>query len=485
MFAAVDLGSNSFRLHVGRLDGDVIRVVKSARDPIRLAAGLDKNGNLTPQAIISGIESLARFRTILRDYQLDAVRVVATNTLRVAKNAHEFLPDAERAIGYPVEIISGEEEGRLIYMGVAGALALPDEDRLVIDIGGGSTEVILGRGGEIKRVESFSIGTVNQSLAFFADGQITAAAFERAVLSARSHVEDAVVPFGAQHRSKVYGSSGTMRAIADTIAKNGMGDGRVTPVSVEALKQRLIDFGHVSKIELAGMKPDRAVVIMGGLAVLIGLMQELNIAVITPVEAGLRMGVMWDLQLRATQRDRREQSVDDFSRRFHIDELRARQVAETALGFFQMLKPGNEVYAKYLNWSALLHETGLIVSHSSYHKHSSYLIANADLPGFTTREQRVMSTLILGQKGNLRKVGEVLSDIDFAKALLALRLAVMFMHSHITLDFDEIRLKMKNRIDLEIKRDWVRDHPTVSYWMQKEQEWWSGVGVDFSIRINA
>jgi len=236
MFAAVDLGSNSFRLHVGRLDGDVIRVVKSARDPIRLAAGLDKNGNLTPQAIISGIESLARFRTILRDYQLDAVRVVATNTLRVAKNAHEFLPDAERAIGYPVEIISGEEEGRLIYMGVAGALALPDEDRLVIDIGGGSTEVILGRGGEIKRVESFSIGTVNQSLAFFADGQITAAAFERAVLSARSHVEDAVVPFGAQHRSKVYGSSGTMRAIADTIAKNGMGDGRVTPVSVEALK---------------------------------------------------------------------------------------------------------------------------------------------------------------------------------------------------------------------------------------------------------
>ena len=132
MFAAVDLGSNSFRLHIGKHEGDTIRVVKSARDPIRLAAGLDKNGKLTPQAIAGAVESLARFRTILRDYQLDAVRVVATNTLRVAKNAHEFLPDAERAIGYPVEIISGEEEGRLIYMGVAGALALPDEDRLVI-----------------------------------------------------------------------------------------------------------------------------------------------------------------------------------------------------------------------------------------------------------------------------------------------------------------------------------------------------------------
>ncbi|WP_016835025.1 Ppx/GppA phosphatase family protein [Herbaspirillum lusitanum] len=485
MFAAVDLGSNSFRLHIGKHEGDAIRVVKSARDPIRLAAGLDKNGKLTPQAIVGAVESLARFRTILRDYQLDAVRVVATNTLRVAKNAHEFLPDAERAIGYPVEIISGEEEGRLIYMGVAGALALPDEDRLVIDIGGGSTEVILGHGSDVRRVESFGIGTVNQSQAFFGDGYINEAAFERAILSARSHVEDAVVPFGAQHRSKVYGSSGTMRAIADTIARNGMGDGRITPESVEELKQRLIAFGHVDHIELAGMKPDRAAVIMGGLAVLIGLMQELNISVISPVEAGLRMGVMWDLQLRATQRDRREQSVDDFSRRFHIDELRARQVAETALGFFQMLKPGNEAYAKYLNWSALLHEAGLIVSQSSYHKHSSYLIANADLPGFTTREQRVMSTLILGQKGNLRKIGEVVSDPDFAKAVLALRLAVMFMHAHITLDLDDVRLKMKSRIDIEIKRDWLRDHPTVSYWMQKEQEWWSGIGIDFSIRVNA
>jgi len=485
MFAAVDLGSNSFRMHIGKHEGDSIRVIKSARDPIRLAAGLDKNGKLTPQAIAGAVESLARFRTILRDYQLDAVRVVATNTLRVARNAHEFLPDAERAIGYPVEIISGEEEGRLIYMGVAGALALPDEDRLVIDIGGGSTEVILGHGSDVRRVESFGIGTVNQSQAFFGDGYINEAAFERAILSARSNVEDAVVPFGAQHRSKVYGSSGTMRAIADTIAKNGMGDGRITPASVEELKQRLIAFGHVDHIELAGMKPDRAAVIMGGLAVLIGLMQELNISVISPVEAGLRMGVMWDLQLRATQRDRREQSVDDFSRRFHIDALRARQVAETALGFFQMLKPGNEAYAKYLNWSALLHEAGLIVSQSSYHKHSSYLIANADLPGFTTREQRVMSTLILGQKGNLRKIGEVVSDPDFAKAVLALRLAVMFMHAHITLDLDDVRLKMKSRIDIEIRRDWLRDHPTVSYWMQKEQEWWSGIGVDFSIRVNA
>ncbi|MBO9535986.1 Ppx/GppA phosphatase family protein [Herbaspirillum sp.] len=485
MFAAVDLGSNSFRLHIGKYEDGGIRVIKSARDPIRLAAGIDKNGNLTEQACRTAIDSLTRFRAILRDYPLDAVRVVATNTLRIAKNAHALLPELERAIGYPVEIISGEEEGRLIYMGVTGVLAEPEEERMVIDIGGGSTEVIRGLGGHIRHVESFGIGTVNQSLAFFPDGAITAAAFERAIISARSHVEDAVHLFDFDGGVNVYGSSGTMRAIADTIARNGMGDGRVTLDGLEDLMQRLIDFGHVSRIELDGMKPDRAGVIMGGLAVLIGFMQEFGIEVVTPVEAGLRMGVMWDLQLRATKADRRDMSVDDFSRRFHVDAARAHGVADTALGFFQLLKPATDSYARYLYWSALLHEAGLVVSPTGYHKHSSYLIANADLPGFTTREQRLMSALILGQKGNLKKISEMLSDVDFAKSVLALRLAVMFRHSHITLDLDKVKVKFKNRIDLEIRRDYVKDHPNISFWIQKEQEWWAGIGVDFSLKVLA
>ncbi|MFL9925857.1 Ppx/GppA phosphatase family protein [Herbaspirillum lusitanum] len=484
MFAAVDLGSNSFRLHIGKHENDVIRVIKSARDPIRLAAGLDKNGNLTEQAQKVALESLTRFRAILQEYSLDSVRVVATNTLRVAKNAQAFLPELEQAIGYPVEIISGEEEGRLIYMGVAGVLAQPDEERMVIDIGGGSTEVIRGRGGDIRHVESFGIGTVNQSLAFFSDGIISEDAFRRAVLSARSHVEDAVSLFSFDRTIKVYGSSGTMRAIADTIARNNMGDGTVTPQSVDELKQRLIDFGHVSRIELSGMKPDRASVIMGGLAVLIGFMKEFGIDRITPVEAGLRMGVMWDLQLRATQRDRRELSVDDFCRRFQVDVVRAKNVASTALGFFQLLKPGNEAYGKYLLWSAQLHEIGLIVSHSGYHKHSAYMIAHGDMPGFTTREQRLMSNLILGQKGNLRKISEMLADVDFAKSVLALRLAVMFMHSHITLVEDQVKVKMRSRIDIDIRRDCVQEHPSISFWFQKEQEWWAGIGVEFAVKVS-
>ncbi|MFJ7565789.1 Ppx/GppA family phosphatase [Herminiimonas sp. NPDC097707] len=484
MFAAVDLGSNSFRLHIGRHDGEVMRIVKSARDPVRLGAGLDSKGNLTAAAMESALASLTRFNAILSSYPLNAVRVVATNTMRIAKNAAVFLPAAEAAIGYPIEIISGEEEGRLIYMGVASALPSASERRLVLDIGGGSTELILGKGPEIEQVESFSIGTVPQTMSFFPDGHIGAMAFDAAVLSARSRFEDAAPTYTSERWSAAYGSSGTIRAIADAISKNGLGDGALSLKSMEALKRRLIQFGHAGKIDLIGMKADRATSMAGGLAILIAVMQELGIKSMKPVDAGLRMGVLWDLQLRATKRDRREQSVHDFRQRFHADEARAHRVAQTANAMFALLKPAEDHYDKLLNWAALLHEIGLAVSHSGYHKHAAYMIENADLPGFTTREQRAMSSLVLAQKGSLRKVGDALHEGDFARAVLALRLAVMFLHARIDIETEEVRLKMKSRIELELRKEWVSAHPTLAYWMEKEKEAWDEVGIDFSIRLH-
>jgi exopolyphosphatase/guanosine-5'-triphosphate,3'-diphosphate pyrophosphatase len=485
IFAAVDLGSNSFRLHVGLHDGTTIRILKSARDPIRLGAGLDNQGFLTEQAIQTALKSLVRFREILSAYSLDAVRVVGTNTLRIAKNAAQFLPMAEKSIGYPIEIISGEEEGRLIYMGVASILPSIGERRLVIDIGGGSTELILGSGQAIERVESFSIGTVKQSLSFFSGGSINAASFEAAILSARSYFEDGASLFHPRYWTNAYGSSGTIRAIAEVIAKNALGDGELSYSSLEALKSRLIEYGNIDRVELAGIKPERVPVMIGGLAILIAVMQELGIKHLTAVDAGLRRGVLWDLQLRASQRDRRELSVREFMQRFHVDAGRANRVAQAAIALYVQLKPVSDIYKKYLHWTALLHEVGLAVSHTSYHKHAAYLIENADLSGFTTREQRTMSTLALAQKGNLRKVGAALSDLDFAKAVLALRLAVMFMHSRIEVDLGELRLKMKSKIELEINSGWVAHHPTVSYWIEKERESWDEVEVDFVIRSAA
>ncbi|MBC7414484.1 MAG: Ppx/GppA family phosphatase [Herminiimonas sp.] len=482
MFAAVDLGSNSFRLHIAHHDGETIRVLKSARDPIKLAAGLDRDGNLSEAAMRLALDCLARFKTILAGYPLNGVRVVATNTIRIANNAAQFLPLAEKAIGYPIEIISGEEEGRLIYMGVASSIVAPAERRLVLDIGGGSTELILGVGQDIEQVESFSIGTALTSQNYFIGGGIDSAAFDAAILAARSMFEDAAPLFRPEHWSIAYGSSGTLRAISDAIAKNGLGDGTLTAASLKALRLRLIAFGDVSRIVLTGMKPDRAAVIVGGLSILIGVMQELEIDSMQPIEAGLRMGVLWDLYLRATKRDRREQSVRGFMHRFHVDDARAERVADYAGRLLTMLKPVDESLARHLHWSALLHEVGLAVSHSGYHKHGAYLIENADLSGFTTREQRTMATLIVAQKGNLRKVGDALVNPDVARAILALRMAVLFSHARLTLDGAEMRLKMKKGIELELHGDWVAQHPTVAFWMQKERDYWHEAGIDFTIR---
>ncbi|OGB27455.1 MAG: exopolyphosphatase [Burkholderiales bacterium RIFCSPLOWO2_02_FULL_57_36] len=481
MFAAIDLGSNSFRLHIGQHDGDAMRIVKSARDPIRLGAGLDEDGYLTEKAMQTSAESLERFAGILDNYSLDAIRVVATNTLRIAKNSAQLLPALEKAIGYPIEIISGEEEGRLIYMGVASALAGANERRLVIDIGGGSTELILGKGYDIEQVESFTIGTVSHSASFFIGGSIDARSFNAAILSARSRFEDAASMYLPKFWSTAYGSSGTMRAIGDAIAKNALGDGELSMKSLNALKERLIAFGDVSRIDLAGIKPDRAASVAGGLAILIGVMQELGIKQMTSIDAGLRMGVLRDLQMRATRRDRRERSVRDFMQRFHVDDARAERVASLATSLYAKLQSETGAYHKVLYWSALLHEVGLTVSHSGYHKHGAYLVENADLSGFTTREQQTMSMLILGQKGNLKKLGGTLADADLTGAVLALRLAVMFMHSRIDGPLDGIRLTLKNRIDLEIKRDWFSDHPTLAYWIGNEKSIWDQAGIGFSV----
>lgn len=485
MYAAVDLGSNSFRLHIGKHDGDAIRVLKSMREPIRLAAGLDARGCLTDAAMVSALTCLRNFAAVLAGYKLDAVRVVATSTLRVAANSAAFLPNAERAIGYPIEVISGEEEGRLIYMGVSNALAAPLERRLVIDIGGGSTELILGRGPDIERVESFSIGTVKQSLSFFVGGRVDAASYEAAILSARSHFEDAAPPYQSGNWSVAYGSSGTVRAIAEIIAKNALGDARLSPAGLDALRQRFIEFGQVARIDMPGLRPDRAGTIIGGLAILIALVRELGIDSVTPVEAGLRMGVMWDLYLRSMQRDRREQSVVALARKFHVDETRAARVAQAAGALYVQLKPGADQYLRVLQWSAMLHEMGMVLSQTGYHKHAAYMIENADLPGFTAREQKLMAKLMLAQKGNLRKVAEALPEPDFAKAVLALRMAILLMHARMDAPGADLKLRMKNRIELEIRREALAGHPTLAFWIEKEQEWWDEVGVDFSVRTFA
>jgi exopolyphosphatase/guanosine-5'-triphosphate,3'-diphosphate pyrophosphatase len=481
MYAAVDLGSNSFRLHIGEPVAGQMHIVRTARDPIRLAAGLGPDAMLSLDAMETAVRSLRDFSAILRQHRLDAVRVVATNTLRVARNAEALLPRLEAAIGYPVEVISGEEEGRLIYMGVSCALARAGEQRLVIDVGGGSTEVIAGCGDEIRLVESFSIGTHPQSAAYFPGGRIDAQSFEAAVNAARARFEDAADRYRAHGWQAAYGSSGTIRAISEVISRNRIGDGAMSVDSLMALRDKLIEAGHADAFDLPGIKRERVIVMAGGLSVLLGAMQEFGVGAMTAINAGLRLGVLSDLELRACRSDRRDSAVQDCMRRFGADEPRALRTAAIAGRLYDKLASGDAGLRRHLLWSCMLHEVGLAVSHTGAHKHAAYIVEHADLPGFTNREQGLMSAIVLAQKGNLRKVRDALGEPDLARAVLAMRLAAVFMHARVDGDLDALRLRMKNRIEIDIPRGWLKQHPTVAAWFDKEAAAWGEVGVGFQV----
>lgn len=297
IYAAVELGSDSFRLHVGRFEDGVLRLVATLAEPVRLAATLDEDGMLCASAMRRALQCLDAFRQALDAWRPQAVRVVATSALRMARNAALFLPAAGKALGRPIEIIAGDEAGRLVYLGVAATLGAHDTaPRLVVDIGSGSTELVLGQGAAIRRIESFAIGAVRQSLTFFADGRLDAAAFDAAVRSSRSRFAEARV--GAQRWQQAYGACGTVRALAEIAQLHGE-EGMLSRAGLERLRADFTEIGHVARVRLAYPAAERASHLPGGLAILIGLMEELDIAELAPVHAGLRVGALWDLHQRA------------------------------------------------------------------------------------------------------------------------------------------------------------------------------------------
>ncbi len=482
MFAAIDLGSNSFRSHVGNVIDGNISVAQSIRESNRMAAGLDENSNLTPEAIERGLNSIRKIKSFLDRYPLTDVRAVATNTFRVAKNAQEFLIPAENILGYPIDVISGEEEGRLIYLGVANVLKVDDEKRLVIDIGGGSTEIIVGHGNAIERVESFPIGTVRQSVGFFEGGKITAEAFDAAILFAKSRFEDAADYYRHAGWKAVYGSSGTIRATGEMLAINEIGDGFFTLENLKKLKARMIEVGRLDRLKLDGIKSERVTSILGGLTILLVLMEHFGIDKIFPIEAGLRVGVMWDTYMKSTQTDRREHTVRQMVNRFHIDEKRARRVAEYAMSIYSGLNPDSDRFNKLLYWSGQLHEVGIFISPTNYHRHGAYLLENADMAGFTTREQYLMSRLVLGQMGNLKKINSIMATPDAVKAVLALRLAVVFQHAKVNFKADRIKVTVGDRIDIALPKAWLDNHETLLFWLEHECDFWADVGITLTIK---
>lgn len=432
--AAIDMGSNSFRIEIARIRDGRYRRLDYLKEPVRLGSGLDENGYLRPDAAERGLASLAAMAELLRLHEVREVRAVATQTLREARNRNHFLSMAEPVLGLPIEVISGREEARLIFAGVAH-LNPSDKPRLVIDIGGRSTEFVMGQGLKPGQAESFSIGSQSVTQRYFGDGRLSAEAFRAAQVAAGAEFEEAEKIFTPERWSEALASSGTAGAVSALLAAHGVTDGRLTPSALAWCIERCIEAGHIDRLELRGLKEERKPVLAGGLAILYTLMVQFRIDEIQPSRAALRQGVIFDLHQRrkvslgVDLRDVRDATVAQLQQRFEVDVEQAKRVKHLALNLQRHLVPElADEEVRELAWACDLHEIGLMVSHHDHHRHSAYLLDHLDAAGFSQSQQRRIGELVLGQRGGLRKVEAAFNRKDFAPVLLCLRLAVLCCH---------------------------------------------------------
>jgi exopolyphosphatase/guanosine-5'-triphosphate,3'-diphosphate pyrophosphatase len=477
MLAVVDMGSNSFRLEVGRVEGGQVYRLDTVRETLRLGAGIDDHGNLTGLAQREAIACLARFGERLRGFDRANVRAVATNTFRVAKNAAAFLPRAQAVLGFPIDVISGHEEARLIYLGVAHELPPSETPRLVVDIGGGSTEFIIGRGLHPERLESLKLGCVTMTARFFADGTLSKGALAKAETHAQVEVEAIAREFSRSHWTDAYASSGTALALADICEQNGWSESGITPDGLARLRKRMVAAGHYDDLKLAGLKDERAPVLAGGFAVMAAAMAELDIPRILPVGGALRLGVLYDLLGRREARDSREATVASFVDRYHVDRPHGERVAALArLLYAQAAARPEANVERHVGWAALLHEVGYTVSHLGFHKHGAYILGNADMPGFSRQDQQWFALLVLGCRGGLDKIAPALADANVRAQLLALRLAVLFHHARQPITVPRIRIRPGRAFGVDVPATWLRAHPLTDHLLAKEREEWKEAG---------
>lgn len=483
LLAAVDLGSNSFRLEIGKVDGAHIARQGYWKETVRLAAGLDDSNKLSKKAIEIAVETLARMNERLRGMKSEHVRAVGTQSLRQARNLDEFLLEAQAALGFPIEVISGREEARLVFEGCMHTLPPSSARRLVVDIGGASTEVVVGKGFLADEAESFKVGCVNTSLRFFKDGRIDRASLKKAQVAAAAELEEAVSVFSHGQWEEAYGSSGTVGAISEILRTQGWTDGAITPQGLLTLRYALLDAGEIKRIRLAGMKPDRQEVLVGGFAVLAAVFETLGIEEMRPARGALRVGVLHDLLGRRERKDLRDASVARMQARLGVDRAQAQRVSALTAQFHSALSANtSDEAANHLRWAALLHEVGFAISHNDYHKHSAYLLQHSDMAGFSTSDQERVATLVLAQRGNLKKVAPAIEDRESAAGILSLRLAVILAHARRAVELPEWSLKFGKTIELGLAGDWLLNHPLTQYLLDEEAAHWERVGLTLSLR---
>ena len=484
--AAVDLGSNSFRLQVAKVVDDQIYPLDALSEKVRLAAGLDSDKRLDEASQERALDCLRRFAERVRGLQRHALRAVGTNTLRVAKNAAQFVRRAESALGFPIEVVAGREEARLIYTGVVHSLPVSNAKRLVVDVGGGSTELIIGSGFAPRKLESLYMGCVGYSLRFFGSGRITKNSLARAELAARGELEVIASDFSAGHWEQAIGSSGTARALSEILQLNGWGDGDITPKGLDQLRTHLLKVGDMDKLTLPGLRPDRVPVLPGGFAIMSAILGELKVKRMTVATGAMREGILCDLLGRFRHRDLRGATVQQFMQRYQVDTGQAERVERLALDLFEQIaaQAGLDVEEQtlLLAWAARLHEVGLAIAHSGFHKHSAYIIRNADMPGFSRMEQEHLGLLVLGHRGGLKKMQGLLDVPEDRLPTLALRLAALFCRSRAGVVPPRVRLSVEgDKVEITLDEKWLAAHPLTAAALETEVLEWKGLGVKLTV----
>lgn len=483
--AAIDLGSNSFHMIVAGMRAGEPSILDRIREQVQIAAGLDDKGRLDDAAQERALGCLLRFRQRLADLRATSVRAVGTSTLRAARD-RGFLDRARDALGHPIEIISGAEEARLVYLGVAHTLADDQGSRLVVDIGGGSTECILGERFEAIEAHSMAMGCVSFSRRFFPGGVIAKDGFRQAVLATRLELRTVVRRFHDIGWTSAVGSSGTIRAVSSVLRECGWARGSITHAGLVELRRALVAARKADPAALPGLKPERASVFAGGVAVLTGVFESLGLEEMIWSSGALREGVLYDLLGRIRHEDVRERTLRALQERYHVDRAQAARVERTALRLLRQVDEAwdlrGERPAKFLAWAAQLHEVGLAVSYTHHHRHGAYLLENSDMPGFSTDDQRLLAALVGGHR---RKPAEgVLADADDERRLAALRLTVLLRLAALLNRGRSPRPRPKVRLTARKKTlsvafppGWFASHPLTRVDLDEETRWLAGAGV--------
>lgn len=488
--AAIDMGSNSFHMVIGRIFHGELQLLDKLAVKVQLGAGLGRGGELSISAQNKALDCLAMFKQRMFDIPKSNIRIVGTNALRKAKNRGEFIDRAEELLGQQVDIISGIEEARLIYLGVAHTLADDNENRLVVDIGGGSTELTIGRRFEPECLESLHLGCVTFKEKFFSAGHISTDDFEKAVLEARREVakiERALIKVGWD---EVVGSSGTARSVIQVLREQGLANESITLEGLETLSKTLISLGNIDQLSFSGLKEDRRSIFPSGCAILLGIFKQLKLKEMRFSEGALREGLLYDQLGRIQHEDVRDRTVKALQKRYYVDTLHAKQVEITALMFFDQVKVSwsldRGLYREMLQRAVNLHQIGLAISHSQFHKHGGYLLYHSDLAGFSSIEQQVLSVLVRSHRRKLQLMAfDELYDAWYVPAqhlAILLRLAVVFNHSRDYEPSNRIKLSVKqNILSLSFPENWLKEHPLTHVELFQEQRYLEKAGYQLGI----